>query len=61
MEGDCCAGEGKFKWLDGGGCGKGGEKAFVGPEGRWVNGGRWCVVMVFWSDIVDYRGICDQM
>ena len=48
-------------WFVGDGCEKGGENACGGPEGRWENGGRWCVVMVFWSDMVGYRAACDQI
>jgi hypothetical protein len=48
-------------WLDGEGCAKGGGKACGGAEGRWVKGGRCCVVMVFWSDMEGYRGVCDRV
>jgi hypothetical protein len=61
MEGDCCAGDGRFMWLDGEGCEKGGEKACGGPEGRWMKDGRCCVVMVFWSDMAGYSGVCDHV
>jgi hypothetical protein len=48
-------------WLDGEGCEKGGEKACGGPEGRWAKDGRCCAVMVFWSDMVGYSGVCDHV